>query len=248
MNIEITPLKLKKLCESVFNAKKSDTSLIVFTPEGVMVNCLLSSDLLVLASFDKSYFATYEVQTNTELMITKTLIDEVNDGIKADKVKLEITPEHFIMSNPAEGHIRVKIEAIDGEKKAPFSMAKTEVGLVAALDGKLSAFNAQMLVPVDKFLGFKDVEFIRMIFDGQELRLEADKELSDKLQKVPIKRILPNAKPFNMMFQFDTLKSLISEFKGDVWISLNDTGISISQINEDYMLSYMFARIAEPTE
>jgi len=248
MKTQITPIRLKNMLVASFGNKKaqvSDAAIIQFTPEGVAVNCQLASDIYVLAKYNKSYFNEYQVPlTNEFLMITKALMDEIDTGYTAEKINFETTDEHIVISEPSEGRVRVQIEAVDKSKITPFELVNTEVGIVPGLDGKKSSFIAQMLVSTDKFMKVK-AENVTLVFDGTEFTLELTKDLSDRTQKVTIVRLLPDAKPFRLEFILATLQGILSQFTGDVWLGINETGVCVSQKNADYSLTYLLGRLTE---
>jgi hypothetical protein len=262
IKITTEPNKFKTFISQVLGYKKSpltDTSIVTFDSEKAMVTCAIAPDIFVLGEYAKSYFDALEVNpVPQQIMITQTLLkNRLASGFSNDKITIETTNEDIkITGSELDDKVTEKLESINLDKIAPYAYIMTEVGLVPykVEDKKTMKFIYQVQVPVDRFMDTLPEE-VRIVFDTKlevpegetiakrtsTLNLMFKDTMGSRVRPVPILATQGEPKACTVVFNFDVLQSLISLFTGNVWISVNDDAICISQMNKDYSLSYVFA-------
>jgi hypothetical protein len=262
IKIVTEPNKLRSFISQVLGFKKSpltDTSIVTFGSDKVVVTCAIASDIFVLAEYAKTYFDELIVQPVPEqLMITQTLLkNRLASGFSSDKITVETVNNQFrFTGSKFDDTTTENIESLNQDKIAPYAYIMTEVGLVPykADDKKTMKFVYQVQVPVDKFMDTLPEE-VKIVFETKlevpegetepqrvsTLNLEFKDTTGSRVRPIPILATHGEPKSCTVVFNFDVLQQLISLFTGNVWISVNDDAICISQMNKDYSLSYVFA-------
>jgi hypothetical protein len=262
IKITIEPNKFKTFISQVLGYKKSpltDTSIVTFDGEKAMVTCAIAPDIFVLGEYANTYFNSLEVNpVPQQLMITQTLLkNRLASGFSNDKITVETTKEEIkITGSVLDDIVTEKLESVNLDKLAPYAYIMTEVGLIPfkANDKKSMKFNYQIQVPVDRFLDTLPEE-VKLEFETKMEKPEGtteDKRIStlnlnfkdtmgSRIRSIPVLATNGEPKSCTVVFNFDVLQSLISIFTGNVWLSVNDDAICISQQNKDYALTYVFA-------
>jgi hypothetical protein len=247
LNISIEPEKFRTFVSQTLGFKKTqltDSSIVTFDGERVIVMCALAPDIFVLAEYAKSYFDKLEVNPiPTQVMLTQTLLKRLSSGFSGDKINITTDEEYWhITGAPTDDKVNEKLEAINQDKMAPYAYKATEVGLVPykTQEDKIMKFLYHVQVPTDVFAGALPNE-VKIIFDGKALKLDFSDTMGSRERPVPIIATQGELKPAEVYFNFEVIQQLVSLFTGNIWMSVNDSCVCLGQVNKDYSLSYVFA-------
>lgn len=246
----IEPNRLKSFLSQVFAYKGSaitDQSIIDFTPNGVSVACLLNSTTLVYAKYNKTFFQDYESE-NKPFMVNETLIKEISYGYSGEKVYITITENEIqIKGDSKDDTVKIKIDAVNDEKRSPNSASTSDIGLLPNKINTDEPFTTicQIKTTVEALTKKISTENLNLTYENEVLKITLSDEIKSRERPLPVLQTTDKKQPFNLKFNTDAFQSLISQFTGEIWISINDLGIVFSQKNNDYSLSYALASIME---
>ena len=265
IKLSCEPTRLTQLLkQSLADGKAtiSDTSLLKFTPKKVIVNCKLSSDTVVFAQYGKSYFKSYDVASDEELMATESLVKELSHGFKSENAALTTDAEKvYIIGDGQDDKIDEMLTEIDKKKEAIMNgklvhVKETAVGMIpytSPEETETIPFNLQALVSVERFSDLPEYEQVTFVYDGSTLVMHFSTKLNGRHRNIVIEKYANNNEPvedgkqstaITIGFNMKLLQQLVAQFEGKIWLSINDGMLLISQMNKDYSLTYMGAVIA----
>ena len=184
-------------------------------------------------------------------MFTQTLLkNRLAYGFAGEKVTVTIDKEKFTFTgSDLDDKVTETRTAINADKVSPYQYAPLEAGLmpqkVVGQEKKVMKFQYQVLVPVERFTDNLPEQVI-VTYNGKDLNLDFSDVMGTRKRLIPIKATHPTSLEDSKIesavtFNFETLQQLITQFNGDIWLSINQSAVCISQVNVDYSLSYMFA-------
>lgn len=253
--VEITaePNRLRQFLKQSLAYDKTpitDVAIIKFSPKVAEVNCQLAADTLVFARYPKEFFIKLNAENDEYFMATTTLVkDRLAYGFKGEKAKLFTDNENvYIQGEGTDDKVSEKLETLNRDKESPFKTQLTEVGLTpmrqktkGSSEYELMPFSLQALVAVERFTDLPTYEEVEFTYDGKELNLNLKDQLGSRTRQLPIKKIQGSSQPITVLYNMKLLQQLLGQFEGEVWISLNDGLIAISQTYKDYSLTYVLA-------
>ncbi len=258
----LTQLLKQSLAEG--KATISDTSLLKFTPEKVVINSQLSSDTVVFAQYSKSFFKSYEVEEEEEeFMATESLVKELEYGFKSENATFSTDAEKvYVIGDGTDDKVDEMLTAIDKKKEASMNgklvhVKETQIGMIPYTspdETETIPFDLQALVSVERFGDLPEYEQVSFVFDGSTLTMHFSTQLNGRHRTIPIEKYAVDNKqlegdakntstPITIAFNMKLLQQLVTQFENKIWLSINDGMMIISQSNKDYSLSYMGAVI-----
>jgi len=255
MKITAEPIRLTTFLKQAIGYNKApinDTCLIKFIPTQAEIAFCLQSDVLIFANYNKNYFINLEAQEEQFMASASLIKDRLAYGFKGEKIMLQTDAENVIITGEGNDDVASqKLEAVNEEKVAPFKCAMSDIGLLPAK--MVQPFNLQALISVESFNDLPPLEYVQFDFDGKELKINLADPLGKRSRKIPIKSYAKDnipikeayGTPVKVSFQTKILQQLIGMFEGDVWISLTNGNISISNKTKDYALTYIVGALNE---
>jgi len=267
VKITVEPVRLQQLLKQSLAYGKSaitEKSIIKFTPDKVLVPCLLASDAIILAEYDKTFFNSIECTEEELFMTTLTLVkNRLSHGFNGEKVTFTTDKEYVTVTGEGtDDTIKEKLDEIVEEKIAAMNgkllhWAITQVGIIPYTDPeetKFMPFDLQAMVEVARFSDLPEYEYVNFVFDGKTLTMKLSDQLGNRTRPLPIKNHAKENKivegltigedkgpKFDYRYNMKLVTQLVSQFEGDVWLSFNNGMLIIGQKNKDYSVSYIAA-------
>ncbi len=241
MKISTKTEKLRKLLSYSLkfgNKKGLDSAVAEFGPEGVKVNDISLEAAALKSEYKKSYFTEYDVEGEEDVPLTQSLLEKLTQGFKDEEVRLETRENKLVLTGSREVY---EEPLLDKEKKElPISLIPTDMGFVPEKGFELIT---QILIDIDelKALPTADKYHFATTQEKQFVSLEDAGKYTKEL-KADKKHISGD---LEVNFDGEYLKSTIDNLSGATWISLAANVIVISQMAEDYVLTYLLSPIGE---
>lgn len=241
--------RLKSMLSQALKLKSGvspvDAVLITFTPNGATVRTALVADLYVFADYYKAFFKSIKVEgEEVEFMANTELVKKrLSTGFSGESITLRTDGEKIIITgSEVDDRVTQKLDAVDHSNDSPFSAQKTVIGLIPRKEDRIMTFNFTVLVPVEKFTDAIDYEeAILTVDENGKMFLNFEDELGDRKRPILYKEAKGTIQPTKVIFNFKTFQELMSMFKGEVWLSGDETKLVISQTNSDFSLTYAHA-------
>lgn len=241
MKISADTEKLRKLLSYSLkfgNKKGLDSVVAEFGPDGVKVDDISLEAVALKSKYKKSYFTEYDVEGEENVPLTQSLLEKLNQGFRDEEVRFETRENKIVLSGSREVY---EEPLLDKEKKElPISLIPTDTGFVPEKGFELTT---QILIDVDelKSLPTADKYHFTTTPEKQFVSLEDAGKYTKELK--------PYTKNFSreleVSFDGEYLKSTIDKLSGMAWVSLAPNVIVISQMAEDYALTYLISPIGE---
>ena len=168
VKITIEPTRLKKFLSQVLAYKSgapiAESSLLVFSPKGVSVQCTLASDIILFAEYSDKFFMKFSCKSEEYFMATIRLIkDRLAYGFNG--VKMSFTTDEtdiYLVGEDTDDNVKEKLVVVDKNLVSPFSAQPSDLGLLPMHKKKdqktnqpteeleLMPFLIQHLIPVNK--------------------------------------------------------------------------------------------------
>lgn len=253
--ITLEPNRLKSMLTQVLKLKSGSSPVdavpIKFTSEGAEVKTAYSTDLMVFARYNKDFFKSIKVDGEDEFMANVELIKKrINFGFTGESITLKTDNEKVIITGQQkDDKVTQKLDAISHEKDAPFDVEETRIGLIPKKGDKQMSFAFSILVPVESFTDDLPDEVATLIVDeNKNFSLNFEDETGTRSRPITYKSTnitQEMIQPTKIIFSYKTFRELCSMFKGEVWLSGDESKLIISQTNTDFSLTYAHAPMKE---
>jgi len=263
MKVEVEPQRLRNMFSQLLVYKGGGlvkSCPVVFTKNGVQVRAELAPDLMILANYSADYFIHYGVEENEPFTITESLLKErLAYGFKGEKVTLW-TDDEYIYIEGEEKDDKVK-EKLTETNIPPFPLPvvvdkntglttlrrkRDENGnIITKEDGSPELepmpFAVRVLIPTSLFSDLPSPSThpnVKIEFKNQEGYLKLEDVLGSRKRPVVYSKGL-EVNDLSVTFDLELMQRIMSQFTGEVWLSLSESFAYISQKNKDYMLTYL---------
>ena len=201
-----------------------------FTEKGLTVRDISLDVVGVHAIYPKHYFIEYQTES-TNIPFTQTLLDQLESGFTSQNVTVECKENTIWVRGEKEEY---KENLIDKELKSfPVEMTYSEIGFVP----KKFEPKIQVLISSDSISSLPKADEYKFISDGSILKVEIrnagvyTKELILK-QKWKLESL-------SIMFDGEFLQHILANLYGDVWLSIDEKALVLSQKTKDYLLTFL---------
>lgn len=241
IRILIEPEKLRKLLNHSLkwgNKKGLESVVAEFGPKGVEISDMSLEVAALKSGYGRSYFLKYDAKDEENIPLTRTLLEKLNQGFKDEKVGLETRENKLVLRGSRETY---EEPLLDREKSAfPISLTHTDMGFIPEKGFELVT---QILIDIDelKVLPTADKYHFVTAPGEQSVTTEDAGKYTKRLKPDKEK----SSRELGVSFDGEFLKSTIDNLSGAVWISLASNVIVISQMAEDYALTYLISPIGE---
>jgi hypothetical protein len=205
------------------------------------------------------FLAKYATSENVIISTLSFVKDRIAYGFSGDE--LTITADATKLYADGTDHIdetRVGLTKELLEAKAPLTSSMTDIGLnlipsqeVAEQMAKTGQhlFNLQALISTEAFSDLPSYDTVIFDTDGTNLTMHLGDQLGNRKRPIPIKQYAlnntpqasPAGTPLKVKFNMKLIQQLLSQFDGDVWLSLNGGSMVLSQKYPEYCLTYVIA-------
>lgn len=252
LRITLEPERLRSLLSTILMVKggKGLISNIVgeVKPNGVVFKDASLNVIAVQAMYHSKYFLEYKAGEG-ELPLTKTLLEQLGKGFNKDE-----KVEFFIDEKESRIWVKGKTETYNEpltEGKLgdlPFTMANREgIGTLPEKlteDNKSAPLSFQALFDTEA-LALPDAEKYVFTANGKELKVQIE-GIGVYTKTIPIKKEKLN-KDLTIAIDGSYYQTLVSNLKGEVWLSASEAGIVFTQKAKDFSLSYVLTSLAQVT-
>lgn len=227
--------------KSLINGKQLDSVSALFTPAGVIFSDLSKGVMGCECSFNPSYFKSYTVDEEREILFKKDFLDSLGKlrfGGE-DEIELSIDDENNCFRIRAgEKKWDPKLSEVS-DTRIPFQ--RHEVSGIGVLPSKPTDTSqsvlAQLSIGVDK-LNTPDVEKATLrINEDETISVELDLigPFAEKFKPTQTRKMTPGAHTTFV----GMLADILANFVGEVWLTIYDKFIFVTQVSEDYSLMYL---------
>lgn len=238
MKAIVEPNRFQRLLENVlvYHAKPElDAHVGVFSTKGIIFRDISLEALAINAVFSSEYFLEFEAEKDEQIPFSKSLLDTMKTSFKNDeKIEVRTEKDKIYLQGKLERYEEPLIEAEPSEFPIDFMTHKTMGLLPKDLDPVV-----QILVKSDILSGLPKSDTLLFTCDGKQLSVVV--EDVGKFTKV----ITPSKKKvlgdIEMSFGSEYFNKIINQFTGDVWLTLRQDAMILSQRSKDYMLTYMLS-------
>jgi len=238
LKIELEPKRLMDmLSKSLINAKEIESVSAMISPTGMLFSDISKGVLGVHAQFNRSYFTKYEVDEEREVLFTKEFLDGLSDlkfGVE-DSLTVEIDDENNCFLIRAGGKSWDPKLTQVSDTRIKFGLNETpDIGVLPTKPK--TPMLSQFSIGVGK-LSTPDVEKVVLrIAEEEALSMELDYggPFTEQLTAVQTRSMTPGA----WTLFVEILSNILSNFKGEAWVSVYDKIVFFTQIEEDYSMMY----------
>lgn len=224
--------------KALINGKQLDSVSGLFSPTGVVFSDLSKGVIGCECAYPPSYFKSYDVDEEKEILFKKDLLDALSKlGFGAEDVAtLDVDEEKNCFHIVAGGKRWDPTLSEVSDTRVPFERHEvTGIGVLPTDESKPVV--AQFVIGVDK-LKTPDVEKVT-------LRINNDRTLSVELDLIgpfaekftPTQVRTMNAGAHTTFVNM--LSDILANFVGEVWLTIYEKFIFVTQLSEDSSLMYL---------
>jgi hypothetical protein len=112
------------------------------------------------------------------------------------------------------------------------------------------AFNVRVLVPSDILNDLPSTGTIQIVFEKEkgQLMISLFDELGERHRTLKASKwsdVIPDPTDIQAKFDLGMIQRIIGQFEGEVWLSLNNIALYVSQKKKDYLLTYILGSKVE---
>lgn len=241
IKIVTEPSRLVDIIRKSLMNGELDVAVASFSPEGLVISDISKRTMGSYCTFSRGFFKQYHVDETQDVIINKAFLDNLTMAMfgREEEVSLEVDLENkkFIIDSKKH-HWEPTLSEETGEKITWETLKEMpEVGFVIQAEDR--PILNQFSLPVDE-LNTPKVE--KLTFKVLNKQLTIELELDGPWKKTPT---LMKTKKLDVdgvsTVYIKFLTAITASFKGEVWITVYERGIFITQITTDFSLMYSLA-------
>jgi hypothetical protein len=233
MRIGATSEKFKFLFKLALNLKDNPTDLAVlkFTPRGVILSDIWRDVAGVYALFQPTFFNEYNVGREEVVGISNNFV-KMASHLRGLNYTI-FTDNGYLVVESGNEKYREPLSNVEFQN-FPFELEFGEY-----IKPKKQEASVVGKVTIDEFHSLPNLPYIQFVSDGSSLIVKLISSLQQAQQGVFEAK--PNFQfahisPLTLTLNNEFFSTLIEPLTGSVWMVLDRTGVSISQVMNDYAL------------
>jgi len=240
MRVKIEPNRFRGMLENVLlhhGGTELDANVGVFTDKGVSFKDISLEVVSIVAIYDKKYFMECDTEEEN-VAFSKSLLQQMTNSFKNDEGIAVFTEGEKIHLEGKKERYEESLTVIEQEE-LPWDIVN---------DVKLGAvpknLNAEIQVLIDPGLIKNLPKAGDYLFrsDGDILELIIEDEIGKYTKEItPSKKGI--LEEFEVTFESSYFDKVLSQFTGEVWLSMNEAAAVFSQKTKDFMLTYAIGSI-----
>ncbi len=246
VELVIAPNRFQRLLNVglIGKALKDVTSVTAsFRPDGLYIDDKKSPFVGVKAFFPTHYFISYKVPESEEkVTLTSTMLEPFGFNKAFEQEKLKITTKDNKIFYTSEGEKKEEVwnDNLEEVKESKFSFAipDSDKGFIPGGQSEV----VQALLEVSQ-MRIHTCEYYRFLCDGQKLRLE----VTEPGIYHRTLNLLKTTKLGELSYQVPgaLFEAIIGLFAGEVWLTLFEKAVVMSQKTKESSLTYIFVPRSE---
>jgi len=233
MRIGADSNKFKFLTKLALNLKSNPTDLAVlkFSPKGIVLSDIWRDVAVVYALFQPTFFDQYNVDREEVVGISNNFV-KMASHLRGLNYAIFTDNGHLVVESGNERY-REPLSNVEFQN-FPFELEFGEY-----IKPKKQEASVVGKVTIDELHSLPDLPYIQFVSDGSSLIVKLISSLQQTQQgifeakpKFQFAQIAPMTLTLNNVF----FSTLIEPLTGVVWMALDKTGVSISQVMKDYVI------------
>jgi len=240
MKVETDSNKFKFLFKLGLNLKNKPTDLAVFnfTPKGVILSDIWQDVAGVYALFQPTFFNEYNVEKEEVVGVSNNFV-KMASHLRGLSHKI-FTDAGYLVVESGNERYREPLSNVEFQN-FPFELEFSEY-----IKPKKQEALVVGKVTIEELHSLPNLPYIQFVSDGSSLLVKVFSSLQQTQQGVFEAK--PNFQfirlsPLTLTLNNEFFSTLIDPLTGPVWMVLDKTGISVSQVTDDYVLFICLAAL-----
>ncbi len=240
MKMKIEPNRFKRMLENVLlyhGGTELDANVGVFTDKGVSFKDISLEVVTVIAMYGKKYFMEYEIAEDG-VAFSKSLLAQMRDSFKTDESITVFTEGEKIHLAGKKERYEESLTIIE-QVELPWEVVNDAT--LGVVPKKLNP-EIQVLIDPGVLRNLPKTGDYLFRSDGEKLELIIEDEVGKYTKEITLSK-KEKLEEFEVRFESSYFNKVLSQFTGEVWLSMNEVAAVFSQKTKDFMLTYIVGSI-----